>query len=742
MLPRGRLARIVWTSDAYIYAIEVSGRYRPGYPKFPKRVSLAHVSRLIDAGTCQQVPESIRLAEMALPDEALSDDQRNERDTRYELIAPLVDTPRCLEEVLNERTRYAVISRRALEAGTTSVRLKRTLSHYWWFGCDRNALLSRRSAQGGRGARAAGQSKRGRPNAIALLQRREQTSGTETDTYVVRRTLPNAIGVNASARHHQLFERAIHTYYLKQNYNYVETYDAMCRDMYVQWTRDSDGKKRRFPVDPAFIPSINQFRKYAAAYVRAQGLAKEKVGDTDYQKHYAPITGNVEDITCGPTDIYDGDVGVLKIQVVTDDVHRQPLGLVSVLFMADRGSHAIVAFFDYIGPESTAVYKLGLFWALVGPKAYLEAIGYKGDAAKTVSQWGAGGFCSGPYYDRGPGRSQEGKAAIVGRLGFDRDIAPPQSPWLKGLIESLIGKIQRKVAILPGGYNRRGGDRNQDQRDEAAYVASVPRSKLRDVIVSVVAEHNRFHAVPQLLTAQMAKDGVRPHPIDIFRWGEKYVRARKTAPFSIREIYLNLLKQDTVSASRSGVRSENMRFTSPEYERFLEANVGKKGLTVTICKDGTDPNRRYLLKEDGSVSVLHATLQTARKYDSLSYDEAKLQQERDRADQISADRKRRKGGLLRDAQVRAIAENAGFEKRFHKKPKTALARKVQAQHDALSLRTFGRGLLDPDFAPDAAGTSAPATSQAPASTNDEALSPMERAALEAARRLRLPDDPK
>ena len=89
--------------------------------------------------------------------------------------------------------------------------------------------------------------------------------------------------------------------------------------------------------------------------------------------------------------------------------------------------------------------------------------------------------------------------------------------------------------------------------------------------------------------------------------------------------------------------------------------------------------------------------------------------------------------------MRAIAENAGFEKRFHKKPKTALARKVQAQHDALSLRTFGRGLLDPDFA---AGTSAPATSQAPASTNDEALSPMERAALEAARRLRLPDDPK
>lgn len=738
LLPRGRLARIVWANDTHVWALEVSGKFSINYPKNPVRILRSHAESLVAAQLCERAPETVRTVEMAKPDSELDEQERTARDQRFALIAPLVEEGEPLESLLDHAKGAVCIKRRMEETGTTRVRLRRLLCQFFWFGSDRNALLSRKSAQGGPGQlRQQTDAKLGRPTATTLLRRHDFATDDDLG-YVKRRNLIESHGVNVTDRDRKRFAAAIDRYWVGENMSLQEAYDLMCKNLYVGWTRNADGKSQRYAVDPVFIPSFHQFRKFATKEIRERQLTKGKVGGKDYNDNMAPRTGSASDITFGPTSVADSDATVIKCNVGTDDGHCTPLGCATVLLTVDRASHAILAFHDFIGPECTQEYKLSIFWALLGTAAYLKAIDCKDPAVAEVSQWGyGGGFFDAVYVDRGAARSRAASDSIVGRLKINREVAPPQEPVMKSVVESLNGILQRRIAgALRAAWNRRRGTRHQKRRDEAQTEAPISRREFREILVAAVAEHNQFFGASHLLTAEMKRDGVRPNPISILRWGEKNIRARKAIHFTDAEIYLNLLESREIVAQRDGILWDKMRFTSAEYERFVAGHAGRKLPAIQVFYDRTDPNRRYWKQSDGTIAALDATLATARRIAGMSADEAALDSLRQRAQLETQEKHRLRKGRVTKTQTKIIEGNDGRPK-LPRKPKVAVARRVEHARDADTQRQMAHGLLGVVPTP----TDGP-SARAPASEIPRAerrLSKLEEAALKATNRLLKPD---
>lgn len=738
LLPRGRLARVVWSNDTHVYALEVSGKYDNNYPKNPTRMQRSRAEDLVASGLCERSPEAIRTVEMARSDDAISPDEKAERDARYALIEPLVVKGEPLESLLDPVKRAVCIRRRMSETGAARVRLARILFRYFWFGSDRNALLSRKSEQGGRDhPRKNTATKLGRPTATTQLQRRDIDLGDDVG-YVKRRNLSESAGVNASEWDFKRYRLAIDKYWVLENKSLNAAYDEMCANLYVAFTRDESGRTQRHRIDPVHIPSIHHFKKFATKYIRENHLAAAKVGAKDFSDNMAARTGSAADITFGPTSVADSDPTVIKRNVGSDDAYCTPLGTATVHLTVDRASHCILAFHDFIGAESTNEYKTSVFWAIVGTEAYLKAIDCKAPEVGSVSKWGnQGGFFDALFVDRGPGRSEGAHDAIVGRLQISREVPPPREPVLKAVVESLNGYLQRKAAGSgSGAWNRRKGTRHQQRREESALEPPIPRRQFQELLVAAVAEHNEFSDASHLLTADMKRDGVRPNPISIQRWGEKNVRARRTAQFSPEDIYLNLLEAREVAAQRNGVHWDKMYFTSREYERFVEAHAGRDTPIIEVYYDRTDPNRRYWKQSDGTIAILEATLATARRFEGMSADEVELDRLRQLAEVETQNKRRLRAARVTNAQQKIVAANDGRPK-LRKKPKVAVARRVEHAKDALQQRQMAHELLGVETAPEA--RQEPAAEANNAARGEKRLSKLEQAALNAANRLLSPD---
>src|SRR6266702_1999751 len=201
------LYRVVWVmpGDGVLFLLNPSSEFPIRSSRMPEPWLAADVMDCLERRAIEVVPERLRTPAMSQPDSDLPSKETRERDLKYALIAPLVNSDELLAKTLDRFTRGTVVSVHAKSSGVPVSILYRLLTRFWWFGCDKNALLNLRSKQGGQGrSRLGGEKKKGRPNAVTVLHGVGKVFGNECDHASPRR-LPQGPRVLFREREHVVF---------------------------------------------------------------------------------------------------------------------------------------------------------------------------------------------------------------------------------------------------------------------------------------------------------------------------------------------------------------------------------------------------------------------------------------------------------------------------------------------------------------------------------------------------------
>lgn len=658
-----RLYRVAWVplSASSVFLLDITGQYRRTTSRMPRRCNYEDVHDRLDV-----IPDTVRTSEMSDLDSALDPSAILIRDNNFNLIAALVESDVCLADTLDGASRGEVIRTHAAFLKVTVSRIYRLLTKYWWFGCDRNALLPLRSRQGAPGRRRLGGTRKlGRPNSHARLYGPSEHSGR-----------------NVTQDDERKFIDALEEYFVRKLYSLPETYKAMERSHY--------------PIaEPAHavMPSLDQFVYHARRLISAHGMRRRRLGEREWTRTERPLPGSAADISLGPTDIYDMDGVDLKVEAVTDDVYAHPFGRVSAILVVDRGSQAVVGFHDYVGAEKWDYYRMALYWSFIDTREHLDAIGGHPDM-EDICAMGIWGPCNGIYVDRGPGRSRASWDLIVSELKLDRAIAPTEEPFKKPSVESVNGRFQRIVRQLPGGYSRRSGDRFEDEAANARSFACLARPAIREHLISAIAEHNAFHEVPDLLTREMMRNGVQPLPGEIFRWGKAHLRVQVARHMTKERLFLALLPHHEVAVRLQGVRHKNCDFSSPTLMSYRANNMDKKSLTIRVGNDLSDPTRRYWLTPDNRIDVLSMKASQQRKYAGMTVEELDIQRQMELASAKERDRTKRSKAYVSRSQERALAQNLGIKHSRNTLAASKTGRSIEQIRQREENREISRGILN------------------------------------------------
>lgn len=697
-----RLLRVVQLSDDRCVAavLDVSGQFPTRSSRMPSVVPLAALPGF------EVVDERLRTPEMCKPDSALAVEAKSARDTKYAVIEDLVRPEKLLGSVLDGSKRAQTLRDHAKKSGVRLSLIYRYLTRYWWFGCDRNALLNLLSLRGGRGrSRLGGEKKKGRRSAAT----KEFGVGAHT-------------GRNLRPRDLVIFEKAIRKEYVKNNLSLRRTYEKLPK-YYVAYTRGPDGKKRSYRIDPANIPTWDQFYPRAREIIRSLDLYAQKLGDHDWSMNFKSRPGSASDIVLGPTDVYDMDGGDLKCEMVSDDARRQSCGLASAIFVVDRGSGAVLGFHDYIGKEKWDHYRLALFWSLTDGREHLSSIGSQ-YATEYLGVHPLSGPCNGVYVDRGSARCKAAMYSLVDELKLERAIAPTSRPDLKSPVETVIGIFQRRIAELPGGYTRQSGERNKAIAKDAKARAQATERQIIENLIAAREEYNSSHDVSHLLRKEMIDDGVLPVPAELFAWGQKHIQGQISHHLTKQMLYFKLLPSRDARVYKDGVRDEGV-FCSPELVRYREGRLKNKALKIRVHRDGVDADRRYWQLPSGDIGILYRKDAERRKFDSMGENSRARQLQWEAAHLKVIEIKRRRRGLVTHRQEETLRENAGLGKR-KKRAASGLSSKESRELEGLRLgdrdRRVSRDILQSSelrsvppksaIPPDAPEVEPPATSAA------------------------------
>lgn len=614
--------------DPHCFLLEVQPTETPHTTVLPKRYPLALAQERLSG-----VLDSLRTSHMLLSDEDMPAHIRDGRDKRFSQIEPLV-TAQTLPLLMTAGSRAPLIRQRAVELGVQESELRRLLTRFWWYGCDRNALIPLRSLQGGAAKErlSPGKKKRGRPNAIAIRE-------------------PNSplIGVNYNEKHREKFIEALQIYYQGQNFSLRDTYIWMKHDLYKVEVKKANGTILYRRVPDSKIPKWGVFYRRARQLIAQLGLRGKNLGALDYATQEAPKMGSARDIAAGPGDTYDMDATEFKFEVVASFDSKVKMGKPTVYMVVDRGSSAIVGLWVECRPERWEGYRRALYSAFAPKTDFLERSGV---LERYGSIWTLYGIPNAIFSDRGPARSEDAIGALCKELRLEKALAPTKRGDMNAVVESLQGKVQLQLSSIPGGYTRRKGQAAQDRRSAARENALLDERAFMRVLVAAAHDHNQTHDVWDLVTPEM--HDVPGHPIDLFRWGRKNSSIAMHRHMETAELYARLLPsiRPDPAVTNAGVKYKLSQYNSPELQHWRRRQIQQRLKIKAFI--GGDPRYLYWRPTPGTWAELTMSPKDQVRTSSMGWDDITRWREKALQTQLKTEGRRKK--MLPIAAEREIRE--------------------------------------------------------------------------------------
>jgi len=560
----------------------------------PRTAILSELEGEFEAGTIIKLPYD-PYAKFMVPDEKLSDKEKEIRDNAWSAISDIVDLE---PNIYDKKERYQIIKDVVKRKSKGKKFIYKYLRYYWMGGKKENALIPRFRNCGGPYKEKNPTKKMGRKRLIA----------TED---------PTMKGIIVDEDTRKIFDEFTTKVFLKVNRrdSIRYTYIQMLKERYGIDTKMERGIE--VPIIPPAheVPSIAQLRYHIRTrYTRRKRLVSRE-GKVTFDRDFRPLLGSETRKASGPGQIFEIDATVADVYLVSMDDSNQIIGRPVVYIVVDVWTHMVVGL--YVGFEGPSWQ--GIMMAIENTIENKVEFCARFDLDITEVEWPCHHMPQHFYADRGEMESKN--ADSLGRaLGIRLKNAPPYRADLKGIVEQQFRTLNLTLQPwTPGAvkkeYQKRGGP-------DYVLDGKLTIDDFTRMVIEVILHRNNYHFMEHYpLDKALSRDRVQPIARELWNWGIAHDHfLQEVHPDIVR---LNVLPEAQVTASAEGIYFEGMYFGS---EELVEQGwfVQGKSIKTVIAYDRRCMNYVYVKVDEGRGFKKCRLLEKSSRFADLSLEEVKI----------------------------------------------------------------------------------------------------------------------
>ncbi len=528
-----------------------------------------------------------------LLEEHIEEKHRTIRDSRWKVISELVqDEPHIYDpDYRANRVKEAVEKN-----DVSKMAVYKYLKLYWHNGACRNALLPafRRCGAPDKERRALDR-KRGRPRAVANLD-------------------SDFTGINVTGDIKNYLVTGLRMFYLKGgrvtlHQAYINTLAKFFNIGY----KSENGVLQPILPHPGQLPSFDQFKYWHKKEFDTKLELEQKFGERVFNLLHRSSVNSSATEAIGPGSIYQIDATIGDVYLVSRFDRTRIIGRPVIYVLIDVFSRLVTGL--YVGLEGPSW--LGAMMAL--ENAAQDKVEFCSRYGIDISpeQWPSRCVPEAIIADRGEMLS-ESPHNLINVLGVQVKNVPSYRADWKGIIEQHFRICNLSfIHWLPGAvYARERGD--HDYRLDA----KLDMQEFTELMIKCILYYNNERMMDWYpLEVDMIKDGVKPFPVELWRWGIQN-RSGHLREYPTDIVRLNLMPAAYASVTRSGVLFNKMYYTG---EAAIRGNWfirdGTKRWKVPISYDPREVNYVYLRDSSGMGFEKFRLLEREGRYSGMRLEE-------------------------------------------------------------------------------------------------------------------------
>lgn len=496
------------------------------------------------------------------------------RDKWYKVIEPFTYGEEAAR-MFFPRERAALVAKRATEMGVSEASIYLCMRR-WWQGGQILATQFPHFMNGGRrldGTPKKIDRKRGRPSMITLDDPDKRPTGVNVDDKWRKIIIDGG----------NMF------WAYRKSHNWHTAYKKTLRFICPKATLTVSSKEKTILLNPnkGEVFTKSQFRYHYLKYLQqdSNNLRKaiiRSVGERKFNLRYRKLEGNTKEQAAYPGALYQIDATLADTNLVSSLNPNHYIGRPWIYAIIDAFSRMIVGLAVRLEGEGWLGVRLALE-NIVANKATCWA---EYDFEITEEIWPTCYFSDEITGDRGPLESKQADNIPKELHTRISNCAPYRADW-KGIIEQFFNRLNILIFRgLPGAVEAKRERGDRDTRLDAAL-------NIHDVTEAMIAaalHHNTRHEMGWYpLDEDMIADGVRPIPLELYKWGLEN-RGGTLTGHTIEDVRVNLLPERKASITELGIRcgAQDQLYTCELLERegwdFIARGQGRKDIMV-----GYDP---------------------------------------------------------------------------------------------------------------------------------------------------------
>lgn len=635
-----------WEETDQIFLLAVTPGARPKHSKLPKAWMRSKLEAKFGVDVVR-VHDFVRFDFMDTPLEELTYDkaQKRRRDiiSRFAPIRHLVSNANFMAVVADKKFRASLVKKAAEASGVDESTLRHLLTVFWWFGCDKTAMIPLHERKGGPGKKRSefGRKKTG-PRPATYLE-----SGAKIDLGVQRNPL-------LVSKIHQAVEK----YVIHGDMSYDQAWQKY-KDLDCVATTSVDGEIVQSHWDVRRTGSRYQFYRIGREYQDSAKKRKEKVGEDDARDMLSARKGHATDILDHSKQVLILDGTGLPVYLVKDTDSFIPIGRATGLFGICCRSGAMAGQYIWPNAEGANAYRYCIFNAMSDKKNLADEYGLVSCEGLPRGDWDS------IFVDRGPAISKSFNDTIVTSMRMARELAESYRGQAKGPIESYHAFLENEIREIPGAYTRRVRTRDKKKREEAAGLAVLTLEELRKCAILAQEKFNLYSDALSYYTTDMRNAKVPLNRAAILGYLQGLRRGDAVTHWTEDELLLRLLpfvgrqnQKGFVEIGTSSYYSSAMQATWENTPKLMR-NRRVINPTVYVCQLPGTTNLIVWRKSDGSFDYLRISKRDFKRYGNFTPQHQKLvARPTDIARAQKSKRKRNGNQKVRQEQLAKLNEHA------------------------------------------------------------------------------------
>lgn len=526
--------RILWINEDYKYLVLFNLNDEKAFPTLTEMETIITDLNKEILSVCDGDPYICPYLE-----NELSEVQKQGLEKNWNMIKGLVEKKNFL--AISDRMQRGELINELVEKGYTKPTIYYWLRRYFRYGQQKIALAPQLDKRGGKGKdKVLGDKKVGAP------RKNKRRDGE---------------GINVSKEMKTKIEKAYAKHYIENKNNTLEeAYQTFLSENFYE-VKTISGREIVVPKPNVVSHTFDQFKYWGKKQTNVKEEKKKRIGEKVFNLTQRELLKKSNDYVFGPGSLFQIDSTPADIYLVSSLNPNIIIKRPTLYLIVDVFSRMITGFHVDTRPASLAAAKLTLYSCGMNKVEYCRSLGVD----IKPDEWICEHIPFAMVADRGELRS-EAVEKLNRFMNITIENTPSYRPDLKGIIERMLGEIQKKAKpYLPGFVDKDFGIRGgKDYRLQAALTIE----DFRKYVIEFILMHNQTTLDNYDLTAELIRDNISPIPNELWKWGVMNKSGLLTK-VSINELKFNCMTMDEARITDRGVIYANMRYFS---EKASEEN--------------------------------------------------------------------------------------------------------------------------------------------------------------------------